>query len=183
MHRESFRSDVLVSFHPPIKISTKNHKDFFVPPSAPQSGEPDGIKQLTAILQEEIRQGTIDAPNFGIIRAASTARRIYAPFGTGMTLGDHVQVTSKFVDCFAIRHAKPATGALISPMSINLQTNLSSYTMLPPPETGMSATIQTESKSSGYRDENKEAVHLQVQPLTDSDIEQLVIDLHVCSMC
>lgn len=54
-------------------------------------------------MGEQIRSGTLDSPSWEYIRAGNTARRLYAPLGTRLGLGDHVRLTGRFVDVFANR--------------------------------------------------------------------------------
>jgi len=102
LHRQNFRSDVLVSFHEPIILR----------PSDPQnsqliSDDPDirkrAIATLTSKLTEKIRSGTLDSPSWDLIKAANMARTLYAPFGTQLSLGTHIRLTQRFVDVFAGR--------------------------------------------------------------------------------
>ncbi|KAG8795502.1 hypothetical protein FRC16_010057 [Serendipita sp. 398] len=95
MHRERFRSDVLVSFSPPVKLRPK---DF---PQLIQPVDFSVIRSLTAFMQSQISSGTIDAPDWKTVRVAKLAARMYAPLGTRMTLGDHVRVTRVFSDAFS----------------------------------------------------------------------------------
>ncbi|KAF8760948.1 Phosphate acyltransferase [Rhizoctonia solani] len=92
MHREHFRSDVLVSFNPPLKLTPKarillgvTHTQLTI-----------GMRSLTTFLYDQITQGTITAPSWKIIRTAKAASRIYVPLGTGMGLGDWVRVVGRF---------------------------------------------------------------------------------------
>ncbi|KAH7344871.1 hypothetical protein B0J17DRAFT_712505 [Rhizoctonia solani] len=78
MHREHFRSDVLVSFNPPLQL------------------DPKALRSLTTFLYDQITQGTITAPSWKTIRTAKAAARIYVPLGTGMGLGDWVRVVGRF---------------------------------------------------------------------------------------
>lgn len=48
----------------------------------------------------------MDAPSWEHLRAANTARRLYAPLGTKLTLGDHVRLTQRFVDALAGKRAE-----------------------------------------------------------------------------
>ncbi len=182
LHREAFRSDVLVRFNEPIELSIREHSDLFLPSlsagspsnSAVQS---DGIKQLTALMQEQIRAGTLDSPDFGTIRIANTARRMYAPLGTSMTLGDTVQITQRFVDVFArLKYAMPKTPAeaLMTP-SIKQSTDgtAQSEAMTPSKSNGSTKAL-AEGDYFGLtkRKEGKPT-------LSDEDIEVLKRDLHV----
>jgi glycerol-3-phosphate O-acyltransferase/dihydroxyacetone phosphate acyltransferase len=171
LHRESFRSDVLVSFNPPIKINVREHKELFAPASPSQTDKLDGIKQLTALMQEQIRHGTIDAPNFGVVRIANTARRLYAPLGTGMTLGDHVHITQSFVDAFAKRQKmkQPTTPAeaLLTPLPTASTTALA---------TTSNIAIERH-PGTGYFDFDKASTNGAFT--SDEEVEKLAIDLHV----
>lgn len=99
LHRNLFRSDVLVTFHPPIKVTATSHPGLVGTPTS--AADYDAVRRLTSTLGEQIRIGTLDAPSWSYIRIAHTARRLYAPFGTKLGLGDHVRLTQRFVDVFA----------------------------------------------------------------------------------
>ncbi|KAG5648631.1 hypothetical protein DXG03_003242 [Asterophora parasitica] len=94
MHRQHFRSDVLVTFHEPMKFRVKDHPELISPVDY------DNIRQLTAQMHDMISAGTIDSPTWDLIRTAKLAARIYAPLGTRMSLGDHVRAIRSFVDAF-----------------------------------------------------------------------------------
>ncbi|CEQ41102.1 SPOSA6832_02777, partial [Sporobolomyces salmonicolor] len=116
MHRGNFRSDVLVTFHPPIYVSAATHPDLVAPrrrpslDSGPRSDVPPpptdvpeertpherAIRSLTSSIGTSIRSGILDAPSWSYIRLANTCRRLYAPLGTKLSLGDH-----RFVDALA----------------------------------------------------------------------------------
>ncbi|KIM28150.1 hypothetical protein M408DRAFT_16358 [Serendipita vermifera MAFF 305830] len=100
MHRERFRSDVLISFNPPLKLRPKDFPQLVRPVDFAT------IRSLTAFMQSQVSSGTIDAPNWNIVRVAKLAARMYAPLGTSMTLGDHVRVTRIFADAFSGRIAQ-----------------------------------------------------------------------------
>jgi len=179
LHRESFRSDVLVSFNQPIKINIREHQELFADPGSPgrssSLGQLDGIKQLTGLMQEQIRQGTIDAPNFGVVRVANTARRIYAPLGTNMTLGDTVHITQRFVDLFARQSvSKPLSPAeaLFTPLP-PLTSSLER-----PPAKGPSSDDGHAGQDRGYFDARSEQSNGRAGYMTDEDIKKLENDLH-----
>ncbi|KAJ7647106.1 hypothetical protein FB45DRAFT_998368 [Roridomyces roridus] len=94
MHRQHFRSDVLVSFHPPMTFSSKTHPELLAPIDYKH------IRQVTAQMYEQISSGTIDAPSWDVVRLGKLAARIYAPLGTRMRLGDHVRVVRAFIEAF-----------------------------------------------------------------------------------
>ncbi|POV99950.1 hypothetical protein PSTT_13457 [Puccinia striiformis] len=126
LHRQNFRSDVLVSFHDPIILNQTNptHQDLVS--TVPETRK-KAIGDLTTNLTEKIRSGTLDSPSWDLIKAANMARTLYAPFGTQLSLGAHIRLTQRFVDVFAGRtlsssssssSSQPSTPAL-SPSSSN----------------------------------------------------------------
>ncbi|KAI8992895.1 hypothetical protein BD414DRAFT_482616 [Trametes punicea] len=96
MHRQHFRSDVLVTFHPPLKFTPKNNPELLSPVKYEE------IRDLTAKLQQQISSGTLDAPSWRLIRVAKLAARMYAPLGTTMSLGDYVRVVRTFLEAFKL---------------------------------------------------------------------------------
>lgn len=94
MHRQHFRSDVLVTFHPPLTFRPKDNPELLDPVDY------DSIRLVTAQMSQRIATGTFDAPSWGLIRAAKMATPIYAPLGTAMSLGDYVRVTRTFLEVF-----------------------------------------------------------------------------------
>jgi len=106
LHRQNFRSDVLVSFHSPIKLKPKENLDLI---SEDLEIRKIAINELTEKLSERIRSGTLDSPSWDLIKAANLARTIYAPFGTKIGLGSHVRLTQKFIDAFAGRDGSDST--------------------------------------------------------------------------
>ncbi|KIK09879.1 hypothetical protein K443DRAFT_671190 [Laccaria amethystina LaAM-08-1] len=103
MHRQHFRSDVLVSFHPPMTFTPKNNPELLPPVDF------DQIRSLTSEMQKIISAGTLDSPTWDLIRTAKLAARMYAPLGTFMTLGDYVRLIRQFLDAFknAEQHTLP----------------------------------------------------------------------------
>ncbi|KAJ7902015.1 hypothetical protein B0H14DRAFT_2669508 [Mycena olivaceomarginata] len=99
MHRQHFRSDVLVTFHPPMTFTPKTHPELLAPIDY------NNIRSLTAQMHDQISSGTIDSPSWDLVRVAKLAARIYAPLGTRMTLGDHVRLVRSFVEAFNLKAA------------------------------------------------------------------------------
>ncbi|RPD59758.1 hypothetical protein L226DRAFT_480684 [Lentinus tigrinus ALCF2SS1-7] len=99
MHRQHFRSDVLVTFHPPMKFTPKNNPELLTPIDY---GE---IRSLTAKMHQQISSGTLDAPSWRLIRIAKLAASMYAPLGTIMSLGDYVRVVRTFLEAFKLAEA------------------------------------------------------------------------------
>ncbi|CAA7261660.1 unnamed protein product [Cyclocybe aegerita] len=94
MHRQHFRSDVLVTFQSPLMFTPKNNPELLSPV------EFTNVRELTAQLHEKIASGTYDSPSWDLIRCAKLAARMYAPLGTMMTLGDHVRISLSFLEVF-----------------------------------------------------------------------------------
>ncbi|CAK5265677.1 unnamed protein product [Mycena citricolor] len=94
MHRQHWRSDVLVTFHPPMRFSPKMNPELLAPVDF------QDIRSLTGKIHEQISSGTLDSPSWDLVRASKLAARIYAPLGTRMTLGDHVRVVRTFLEAF-----------------------------------------------------------------------------------
>ncbi|KAJ7091143.1 hypothetical protein C8R44DRAFT_844288 [Mycena epipterygia] len=101
MHRQHFRSDVLVTFHPPMTFSPKTHPELLAPIDY------NDIRSLTAQMHDQISSGTIDSPSWDLVRVAKLAARIYAPLGTRMSLGDHVRIVRAFLDAFKAAEDNP----------------------------------------------------------------------------
>ncbi|GAA5937940.1 uncharacterized protein JCM15063_005419 [Sporobolomyces koalae] len=113
--RNSFRSDVLITFNPPIYVSAETHPNLILSNSNPnvvsndsahKDEHEESIRSLTDTIGKSIRSGILDAPCWSHLRAANTARRLYAPLGTRLTLGDHVRLTQRFVDALAGKQAE-----------------------------------------------------------------------------
>ncbi|KAI0088038.1 hypothetical protein BDY19DRAFT_205795 [Irpex rosettiformis] len=96
MHRQHFRSDVLVTYHPPIRLTPSNNPELLEPVDYSE------IRSLTARMHQQIGSGTLDAPSWRLHRVAKLAARIYAPLGTEMSLGDYVRVVRTFLEAFKL---------------------------------------------------------------------------------
>ncbi|KAF7782351.1 hypothetical protein Agabi119p4_1727 [Agaricus bisporus var. burnettii] len=94
MHRQHFRSDVLVTFHEPMTFTPQDNPELLDPVDF------QDIRDLTSRLHRKITSGTWDAPSWDLIRTAKLAAGIYAPLGTSMALGDFVRLTKTFLDVF-----------------------------------------------------------------------------------
>ncbi|TBU25155.1 hypothetical protein BD311DRAFT_790578 [Dichomitus squalens] len=119
MHREHFRSDVLVTFHPPMKFTpkvppTRLTNDRVLTPKTQNNPELltpidyNEIRSLTAKMHQQISSGTLDAPSWRLIRNAKLAARMYAPLGTSMSLGDYIRVVRTFLEAFKLAEAPRA---------------------------------------------------------------------------
>lgn len=220
LHREAFRSDVLVCYNPPIELTIKDHYPLFSASRMENSttngasstpgkleanktmngsnikeiqspAQPpvlDGVKQLTQLMYEQIRQSTLDSPDFETLRISHTARRLYAPLGTSITLADHVHITQRFVDVFAKRsmsYALPSASsadALLTPLLPALSvpsTPIKGGTGVSMPlGTGSRVEARSTALESDYFALSRRNDRAEGQ-VTDEELEQLKIDLHV----
>ncbi|KAL0956352.1 hypothetical protein HGRIS_002502 [Hohenbuehelia grisea] len=96
MHRQHFRSDVLVSFHEPLRFTPKDNPELLKPIDFNE------IRSLTSQMHRTLSYGTIDSPSWKLVRTSKLAARIYAPLGTRMSLGDFVRVTRTFIEAFKL---------------------------------------------------------------------------------
>ncbi|KDR75246.1 hypothetical protein GALMADRAFT_122972 [Galerina marginata CBS 339.88] len=94
MHRQHFRSDVLVTFHAPLIFTPKNNPELLAPVDFTH------VRGLTSQIHEKIGSGTFDSPSWDLIRTAKLSARMYAPLGTMMSLGDHVRIARAFLEVF-----------------------------------------------------------------------------------
>ncbi|KAI0696712.1 hypothetical protein BC835DRAFT_1271571 [Cytidiella melzeri] len=109
MHRQHFRSDVLVTFHPPIRLTPSNNPELLEPVDYSE------IRSLTAKMHQQIGSGTLDAPSWRLHRVSRLAATIYAPLGTQMSLGDYIRVVRTFLEGFKLanssRHGDRLSGS------------------------------------------------------------------------
>ncbi|KAF8334240.1 uncharacterized protein EI90DRAFT_3051548 [Cantharellus anzutake] len=99
VHPSRFRSDVLVTFNPPLHLRPSTHPSLIQRPGSPFPA--GAIQSLTRLIQTQLSSGIIDAPSWEIVQVSKTAARMYAPFGTRMSLGDWVRVVRAFICGFA----------------------------------------------------------------------------------
>ncbi|KAH8107257.1 hypothetical protein BXZ70DRAFT_917002 [Cristinia sonorae] len=100
MHAQHFRSDVLVTFHQPMKFTPRTHPELLAPVDFSR------IREMTARLHAKISSGTLDAPSWRLIRNAKLAARIYAPLGTEMALGDYIRIVRTFLEAFKLAESR-----------------------------------------------------------------------------
>ncbi|PPQ77225.1 hypothetical protein CVT25_011071 [Psilocybe cyanescens] len=101
MHRQHFRSDVLVTFHSPLTFTPKDNPELLEPVDF------TNVRVLTAQIHDKISSGTFDSPSWDLIRTAKLTARMYAPLGTMMTLGDHVRIVRTFLEEFKALQSSP----------------------------------------------------------------------------
>ncbi|KAF9357215.1 hypothetical protein BGX34_009501 [Mortierella sp. NVP85] len=98
LHREKFRSDVVVTFHAPIVLTPQQDQKLF---SSNPEEKNEAIRKLTALLENTVRSTLLDAQDWQTVRIGHTARRLYGgDLGTRISLGQYVRLTRKFVSAF-----------------------------------------------------------------------------------
>ncbi|KAF9396106.1 hypothetical protein CPC16_005030 [Podila verticillata] len=106
LHREKFRSDILITFHAPIVLTPQHNANLFSPHKEERM---DAINKLTELLESTVRSNLLDAQDWDTVRLGHVARKIYAgDLGTRISLGQYVRLTRKFVAAFS-RHPHVVT--------------------------------------------------------------------------
>ncbi|KAF9183078.1 hypothetical protein BGZ50_004450 [Haplosporangium sp. Z 11] len=99
LHREKFRSDVLVTFHTPIVLTPAQDAKLF---SGVKEEKAEAIRKLTELLESTVRSNLLDAQDWHTVRIGHVARKLYAgDLGTRISLGQYVRLTRKFVAAFS----------------------------------------------------------------------------------
>ncbi|KAI7828266.1 hypothetical protein BC939DRAFT_394477 [Gamsiella multidivaricata] len=110
LHREKFRSDVVVTFHAPIVLTPQQDAKLF---SADKQEKTEAIRKLTELLESTVRSTLLDAQDWETVRIGHTARKLYAgDLGTRISLGQYVRLTRKFVSAFSQHKQETATAKL-----------------------------------------------------------------------
>ncbi|KAG0210996.1 hypothetical protein BGX31_001735 [Mortierella sp. GBA43] len=98
LHREKFRSDVVVTFHPAIVLTPQQDQKLYSSDAAEKS---EAIRKLTELLESTVRSNLLDAQDWRTVRIGHTARKLYAgDLGTRISLGQYIRLTRKFVAGF-----------------------------------------------------------------------------------
>lgn len=99
LHREKFRSDVLVTFHAPIVLTPQQDPKLF---STNKDERTEAIRKLTELLESTVRSNLLDAQDWQTVRLGHVARKLYGgDLGTRISLGQYVRLTRKFVAAFS----------------------------------------------------------------------------------
>ncbi|KAG0297205.1 hypothetical protein BGZ98_000666 [Dissophora globulifera] len=99
LHREKFRSDVVVTFHSPIVLTPQQDTKLY---STNKAEREQAIRKLTELLENSVRSNLLDAQDWETVRIGHTARKLYAgDLGTRISLGQYVKLTRKFVTAFS----------------------------------------------------------------------------------
>lgn len=105
LHREKFRSDVLVTFHAPIVLTPQTDAKLF---STNKEERTEAIKKLTDLLENTVRSTLLDAQDWQTVRLGHVARKLYGgDLGTRISLGQYVRLTRQFVAAFSENQPSP----------------------------------------------------------------------------
>ncbi|KAG8853987.1 hypothetical protein FRB96_007850 [Tulasnella sp. 330] len=178
VHRQSFRSDVLVSFNPPIRLTVKDTPSLVATPERPAVSF-DAIRSLTSFMHVQLVSNTIDAPSWDLVRVGKTAARIYVPLGTQMRLGDWVRVVARFVEGLTVgaEHAvKGPEAAAIEKKGMKRNASFSGRELL-------DVMVMMEAEKEGaHRNDGSDGTKLfeatgNVEKFSDAEREQLAKDI------
>ena len=100
IHRHRFRSQVLIEFGEPIVIGEQWVRDY-------QRDEQETVRGLTEHLAKALTDVTLNAPDWGTLRFAQTARRLYKPASAEMAPGEYVELSRRFVDRYLLSIQDP----------------------------------------------------------------------------
>ncbi len=95
IHRQRFRSQVLIEFGEPIDVGEKWLRDY-------EKKEQDTVRQLTEHLTQALKSVTLNAPDWRTLRFIQTARRLYKPSSADLTPGQYVELSRRFVDSYLL---------------------------------------------------------------------------------
>ncbi|KAF9897777.1 hypothetical protein BX616_004995, partial [Lobosporangium transversale] len=109
LHREKFRSDVVVTFHAPIVLTPEQDTKLY---SSNKEERNEAIRKLTNLLESTVRSNLLDALDWDTVRIGHTARKLYAGhLGTRISLGQYLRLTRKFVAAFSQHKQETAAAA------------------------------------------------------------------------
>lgn len=95
IHPKRFRSRVLVQFGPPISVDTSQD-----------------VRSLTGQIETSLRRLTINAPDWGTVRALDVVRRLYQP--QEISIEDRVELARRFNTYYGEVAADPRVLSLMS---------------------------------------------------------------------
>eukprot|EP01062_Namystynia_karyoxenos_P065903 TRINITY_DN59957_c0_g1_i1.p1 TRINITY_DN59957_c0_g1~~TRINITY_DN59957_c0_g1_i1.p1 ORF type:complete len:625 (+),score=243.93 TRINITY_DN59957_c0_g1_i1:103-1875(+) len=94
LHREKFRSGLVVEFGPPVVLSPSS--------DVLELERREAITKISHTVQDLMSCMTFHAEDWSTLRAAHTARNIFAPLGTQMTMVEFVKYTKYWCSALAI---------------------------------------------------------------------------------
>ncbi|KAI0769443.1 glycerol-3-phosphate-acyltransferase [Trametes elegans] len=106
--KSKYRSQVIMEIGQPIKMD-----EFFQQFMSEQEGAPRAaVKRLTAAIEQELTQATINAPDWDTLYAARMARDLLWPEERSINLDDFVTVSQTLVDLFSTPDLVPNINAI-----------------------------------------------------------------------
>lgn len=91
MHRDRFRSQVLIEFGEPIVVGDEWVRKF-------KADERNAVLDLTEFLANSLKAVTLNAPDWSTLRFIQTARRLYKPKTAHLTPSTYVELNRRFVE-------------------------------------------------------------------------------------
>ncbi len=91
MHRDRFRSQVLIEFGEPIVIGDEWLARF-------KADERGAVQSLTDYLADSLKAVTLNAPDWSTLRFIQAARRLYKPATANLSPGVYVELNRRFVE-------------------------------------------------------------------------------------
>eukprot|EP00756_Hemistasia_phaeocysticola_P011632 Hpha_TRINITY_DN15135_c3_g4::TRINITY_DN15135_c3_g4_i1::g.128237::m.128237/K13507/GAT; glycerol-3-phosphate O-acyltransferase / dihydroxyacetone phosphate acyltransferase len=102
LHREKFRSGLVVEFGPPVVLTPRS--------DCMKLDRREAITKISAEIQDLMTAMSFHAEDWNTLRIAHTARNIFAPLGTQMTMVEFVRYTKYW--CSALAMNDPADPTL-----------------------------------------------------------------------
>ncbi len=91
MHRDRFRSQVLIEFGEPIAIEGEWLAKF-------DADERATVVELTEYLAESLQAVTLNAPDWSTLRFVQAVRRLYKPATANLSPGMYVELNRRFIE-------------------------------------------------------------------------------------
>tara|TARA_R110002096_G_scaffold18537_1_gene63123 strand:+ start:75 stop:1448 length:1374 start_codon:yes stop_codon:yes gene_type:complete len=91
MHRDRFRSQVLIEFGEPIVVADEWVRKF-------EADERAAVIELTVFLAGSLKAVTLNAPDWTTLRFIQAARRLYKPRTAHLTPATYVELNRRFVE-------------------------------------------------------------------------------------
>jgi glycerol-3-phosphate O-acyltransferase/dihydroxyacetone phosphate acyltransferase len=105
IHRHRFRSQVLLQFGEPIHVDDQWLENF-------RENEQQTVLELTEHLARELRQLTVNAPDWRTVRIAQTVRRLYKPSSAKLTPSQYIELNRRFVSGYLEQRDDPELRSL-----------------------------------------------------------------------
>eukprot|EP01059_Diplonema_ambulator_P020496 TRINITY_DN3430_c0_g2_i4.p1 TRINITY_DN3430_c0_g2~~TRINITY_DN3430_c0_g2_i4.p1 ORF type:complete len:567 (+),score=208.05 TRINITY_DN3430_c0_g2_i4:115-1815(+) len=101
LHREKFRSGLVVEYGPPLILTPKD--------DIMQLERADAIAKISEQIQELMSLTAFSAEDWNTLRIAHTARNIFAPLGTRMTIVEFVRLTKYWGNALSVNDKSDPT--------------------------------------------------------------------------